>query len=305
MKTVLTFVALCLTIITSAQWVNSTFCNKNAYGFITRPLCGILFLTLLIPFLGLAQVGINTTQIDHSAVLQIQSSDKGVLLPSLTIEQREAIITNAANAGVIVPPGLTIFCTDCCQNGTGSLFYYNGVEWRPLDSTCRDLNAAPNCINVAITSGTDNNHLTSESARALLIDGAIDLVTQNQEGSSEDLRLHKFNENKYINFNFPQVIPSGYIYRIYFNDSQQQDKLGLIIRPYINDGDTSQDVNTFTPALNGGSLIRTGRDFVYTNTLTSDIDQIRVFGGGNKDHIYLLEIKLFDNNDVEIPLTCN
>ncbi len=61
-----------------------------------------------------AQVGINTTSTppDHSAMLDIKSTTRGLLIPRLTLAQRNAMVTPAT--------GLMIFQTD---NTTG--FYYN------------------------------------------------------------------------------------------------------------------------------------------------------------------------------------
>jgi hypothetical protein len=54
------------------------------------------------------------------------------------------------------------------------------------------------------------------------------------------------------------------------------------------------------------TLTSSGNDHVLTITLNSITDQIRVRSSNDKSqHIVLLEIKLFDSNDVEIPLTCN
>ena len=120
---------------------------KNSIDvFVSRPfLCVIIFL-LLFPLLGSAQVGINTPIdadgspiIDSSAVLQIDSNDKGVLFPRLNKIERDLINTTAAalDPPLEVPAGLTIYCTDCCDSRTtGSVYYYNGVEWKSIDSKC-------------------------------------------------------------------------------------------------------------------------------------------------------------------------
>jgi len=68
-----------------------------------------------------AQVGINTDNSapNSSAMLDVKSSDKGVLIPRITFEQRNAIVSPAE--------GLMVFCLDC---GTkGSLSIYSGGSW--------------------------------------------------------------------------------------------------------------------------------------------------------------------------------
>jgi len=59
-----------------------------------------------------AQVGIGTTNPDGSAVLDISSTTKGLLIPRMTAAQRDAITSPSQ--------GLIIFCTDC-SSGEGAL----------------------------------------------------------------------------------------------------------------------------------------------------------------------------------------
>lgn len=65
-------------------------------------------------------VGIGTTSPDVSAVLDIQSVDKGLLIPRLTLHQRNAI-SNPAN-------GLMVYQT----NEPSGFYFYNGKNWAPL-----------------------------------------------------------------------------------------------------------------------------------------------------------------------------
>ncbi|HRX95863.1 MAG TPA: tail fiber domain-containing protein [Bacteroidales bacterium] len=87
----------------------------------------IKFYTLvlaIITTLGLsAQVSINTdgTDPDNSAMLDVQSTDKGMLIPRMTTAQRTAIASPAT--------GLLVF-----DNETGSFWFYNGSEWTELVS---------------------------------------------------------------------------------------------------------------------------------------------------------------------------
>lgn len=63
------------------------------------------------------KVGIGTTSPSSSAALEIASSDKGLLLPRMTVAQRNAIASPAN--------GLLVYQTD----GTAGLYAYNGVAW--------------------------------------------------------------------------------------------------------------------------------------------------------------------------------
>jgi len=58
--------------------------------------------------------------------------------------------------------------------------------------------------------------------------------------------------------------------------------------------------------LPNSTVTSSGNDHILTMTLNSITDHLKVVSSNDhSDHVYLLEIKLFDNNDVEIPLTCN
>lgn len=61
-------------------------------------------------------MGIGTLNPDPSALLEVQSTDKGVLLPRLTSSQKNGIASPAQ--------GLFIFDTD-----TESFWYYDGTQW--------------------------------------------------------------------------------------------------------------------------------------------------------------------------------
>ena len=80
---------------------------------------------LMIPVLSLAQVGINTdgSSPDNSAILDIKSSLKGVLIPRVTQVQRTAIQGPAT--------GLMVFQTD----GSVGFYYYNGSIWQKLSES--------------------------------------------------------------------------------------------------------------------------------------------------------------------------
>lgn len=71
-------------------------------------------------------VGINTTEPDASAILDIVSNNRGVLIPRLTAVERDSLDN--------IPLGLTIYCTT-----SNCLNVYNGSKWKQL---CSDAPAA-------------------------------------------------------------------------------------------------------------------------------------------------------------------
>jgi hypothetical protein len=72
--------------------------------------CGLLSLTTF------SQVGIGTTTPDGSAMLEVKSTAKGILVPRMTSAQRVAIATPAE--------GLKVYDTD-----TKTFWFYNGSGW--------------------------------------------------------------------------------------------------------------------------------------------------------------------------------
>jgi hypothetical protein len=92
----------------------------------------IAFILLISGAIVVAQeaknVGIGTANPDNSAVLDIKSESKGLLIPRLTSVQKLEIQNPAK--------GLLIFQTD--DNNSG-FFFFNGQKWSPLSNS--DMNA--------------------------------------------------------------------------------------------------------------------------------------------------------------------
>ena len=81
----------------------------------------LLFVTLLNAQHGVAITTDGTTA-DNSAMLDIKSTSKGILVPRMTAAQRTAIATPAN--------GLLIYQTD----GTAGFYFYNGNAWAPISA---------------------------------------------------------------------------------------------------------------------------------------------------------------------------
>ncbi|MBL7943892.1 MAG: hypothetical protein JNM00_14055, partial [Flavobacteriales bacterium] len=81
----------------------------------------ICLATLLIGNLSLAQnnVGINTTTPDASALLDLNATDKGLLVPRMASAQRIAISLPAT--------GLLVYDTDLNE-----FYFYDGTQWRAM-----------------------------------------------------------------------------------------------------------------------------------------------------------------------------
>jgi uncharacterized protein (TIGR02145 family) len=86
-----------------------------------KRILSLLLLLVIIPFLIQAQgVGINSdnSTADPSAMLDVKSTAKGVLVPRMTMTQRDAISAPATS--------LLIYQID----GTSGFYYYNGSVWK-------------------------------------------------------------------------------------------------------------------------------------------------------------------------------
>ena len=132
--------------------------------FNPKSIC-LIFATIFISTISLAQVGIGTTSPDASAKLEISSTSQGLLPPRMTYAQRQAISSPAI--------GLMIYCTDC---GNGEPQYYSGVEWKnmiggtglglvPLISTTTA------ATNITYSSATSGGNITNDNGSAIIARG--------------------------------------------------------------------------------------------------------------------------------------
>ncbi|WP_370227590.1 hypothetical protein [Mesoflavibacter sp.] len=103
----------------------------------------ILVLVLLTSVLSFSQVGINTSNPDNSSILDIESSDKGVLFPRMTSVERDAI-ANPAN-------GLIIFNTD-----ENKLQFNIGISTAPIWTSVNNNPSVSTDAGNQLTSGSDN-----------------------------------------------------------------------------------------------------------------------------------------------------
>lgn len=108
----------------------------NSINFLNKL---VLFFLVCIQ-LSYAQVGIGTTNPDASAILDISSTEGGLLLPRMNLAQRDAISTPAT--------GLLIYLIDGSQQ---CLQVYNGTGWENI--YCPTTNTIPYATNVGF-SGT-------------------------------------------------------------------------------------------------------------------------------------------------------
>lgn len=105
----------------------------------------ILTLLLLITVTSsFSQVGINTTTPDASSMLDISSTDKGILIPRMTQAQRVAIATPATS--------LLIYQTD----GTTGFWFYNGTTWVNLNSSSGEFKSISGLVQNTTSTAADD-----------------------------------------------------------------------------------------------------------------------------------------------------
>ena len=110
---------------------------KNSYKFFI-----VLGFFLIVPYFALfAQVGINANNSapDNSAMLDVQSTTKGMLIPRMTSALRGAI-GSPVN-------GLMVYQTD----GVSGVYYYNGSLWQRIGETDGSETKVTSGANVTVT----------------------------------------------------------------------------------------------------------------------------------------------------------
>lgn len=83
---------------------------------------GVLLGTSMTALAQKDNVGIGTTKPDNSAALEVNSTNKGLLIPRLSLQQRNNIQAPAT--------GLMVFQTDMLSG----FYFYDGKDWKPLTS---------------------------------------------------------------------------------------------------------------------------------------------------------------------------
>ncbi len=188
------------------------------------------FLALLLTLTSAkAQIGINTTSPDSSAILDIRSTTKGLLIPTMTTAQREALQANPPSTGLA--NGLLVFDSDLYQ----FFFFDTNVQkwvainpWRKeytetigdAEHVTTDLNAASN-VGVGTTSPssklTVNGNLsvgntnTAAPANGVYVDGQVRIGAGS--GTSEKLEVEgnaNFTQTVYADkFDGKGIVPVG------------------------------------------------------------------------------------------------
>ncbi|MBC5835996.1 hypothetical protein G6N05_14205 [Flavobacterium sp. F372] len=85
----------------------------------------IVFTLLLFPLFIQAQVGINTTTPDASSMLDINATDKGLLIPRVSIPNLNA-------ASPITAPAISLLVYNTNTTTGAGFYYWDGTKWTPF-----------------------------------------------------------------------------------------------------------------------------------------------------------------------------
>lgn len=112
----------------------------------------LVTLSFIISISSFAQVAIGTNEIEESAILQLESKEKGFLLPRMTNEERLKIDKPAV--------GLQIFVTDFGGTDKGMILFYDGSEWKAF----KELSSRPDApTSVTVSRSRSDNSLGEQA----------------------------------------------------------------------------------------------------------------------------------------------
>ena len=144
-----------------------------------------------------AQVGIGTTNPSSKSILDISSTDKGVLLPRMTTANRIAIAPSA-----VVDKGLQVFDTD-----TNSIWFWNGTGWMDTDPNKDDDSLENDPANARVDLETMSDGISARNAGsefAIKDNGSVGIGT-NTPNLAAKLEVFAVNQGVL----FPRVALTG------------------------------------------------------------------------------------------------
>lgn len=203
----------------------------------------IIFMMLLF-HQGFSQVGIGTSEPSASALLDLNSTSKGLLVPRMTSDERSAIVTPSN--------GLLVF--DLSSN---TFWYYRGTEWHELISA--------NIID-PYQIGGDTNYSTFEEDGTLEFVGdatvynifVATLYAAKTGGNAPDWQVFRNNGSGSVGM---------YIWAFDNNNASSEDELNLTIQmphDYKSGSDIYPHVH-WSPLTNGTGVVTWGIEYTWAD----------------------------------------
>ena len=224
-----------------------------------------------------AQVGIGTTNPNPSSILDIQASNKGLLVPRVSLNN----VTNAQLDGVnTAETSLLIYNTNASTiGGTGAGYYYfEGLKWVKLITS--DTNVSDNLGNHNATTTLDlnSNEITEVSRLSMLASSDYDKLRV-YNSSAYTLGMHSAMTFGYLNswattFTMGNNANTGWLFRD-TADAQSDGAMSLTtngrmtLKNYLSIPSTTDATGAVnTGALQIGNKLRLDSDEMLTNTNT-------------------------------------
>ncbi len=226
----------------------------------------LLLSFFLFTTLGFTQVGVNTTSPHPSSMLDISASDKGVLVPRVSLNNVTTTMLDGTNTAAT---GLLIWNTNAATTGGNGIgfYFFNGTQWMPITQTITDDQTIDNfslsgttlrlslendgqplqTVNLTSLVGTDDQNLTTPT----LTGTTLNLGIESGTGTSIDLAPLQdgTGTDDQIIDNFSL---SGTTLRLSLeNDGQPLQTVNL---SSLQDGTGTDDQNLTTPTLTGTTL---------------------------------------------------
>jgi trimeric autotransporter adhesin len=199
------------------------------------------WVVLFSTFINAQSVGINTTTPDGSAVLDVKSINKGILIPRTSTKFRLAILNPAK--------GLMLYDTT-----TGSFWFHNGIAWSQLSAGNNTRSLAGDGWNLA------GNELTDPAINFI---GTIDeqplRFRVNNLWAGE---LHPISGNIFLGLGAGQSNTSGIANTAIGDHSLFSNTKGS--------GNTSYGNNSLYNNISGNNNIANGNNTLVTNTIGGD-----------------------------------
>jgi hypothetical protein len=119
-------------------------------------------ISFLISFTAVAQVGIGTVNPDPSSALDIMASDKGILVPRVSLSNVSTTTLDGTNTAA---DGLLIYNSNASVTGGNGVGYYifNGSRWKKLQEDER--------VAVRLFTGSNITAFSNASETSLILNG--------------------------------------------------------------------------------------------------------------------------------------
>jgi hypothetical protein len=210
----------------------------------------ILILIVLFTQFAFSQVGVNTTTPDPSSMLDISATNKGVLVPRVSLTNVTTTMLDGTNTAAT---GLLIWNTNSATvggNGIG-FYFFNGTQWIPITQTI-----AGNTLDQSYDQGGAGvGRIINTTDGDVTLSGS-DGLTISKSSTEDNSKSLTINTN--VDGNFTNSIYNSLIGNSGTGVGNSAIVIDNYIRTLINNGTIFGMKNRFVLGNNSGSLISTG-----------------------------------------------